>query len=570
VLNIGHWLTWARPITDHQAGADHFSYDPDGLKKKDIHRFAAYHILGLAALDRPNEWWFDAKTKTVYFMPPKGTNPNKLPLHGKVRDFGLRLTDCSGIQVAGIRFFGGGFSVKGCSDVTVEDCAFDYPATHKFMLGEFAWFAPSNPENRANKMPSFYGGKSNRFINSTVRYCNAPLNFGSTGMRVENCRFSDIEWEPNSNGGSGSVLIGTDGVFRRNTVTRCGNSEGIRATGAGTTIMLNHVSDMSNLQHDGSAINVGTKCHYRALLSYNWAHDCNRQGMRFDYSGTRFYREDGQIYGDGVFMNNVTWNTEPNECKGDRHLLLNNTVLNVNRYPDPFKEEVTITLQGFKALHEIEGNKNSLARNNLATLMHRSFNMEKKARKWWKRKDGYEVPPAAVLPGVSDHNLREPGASWKYLRDPANRDFRPKAGSPLVDGGAVVQPEEIKSPVANFPGIDYEGSAPDIGAYEFGAAHYWIPGRKESVASTPIPKNDAKDVPLDADLMFLEAYKTAQHRVYFGESPQALNLQADLKDDSTNIVRPLKLKPRTTYYWQVGAVSDGVESRSEVWTFTTR
>ena len=26
VLNIGHWLTWTRPITSHEAGADHFTY----------------------------------------------------------------------------------------------------------------------------------------------------------------------------------------------------------------------------------------------------------------------------------------------------------------------------------------------------------------------------------------------------------------------------------------------------------------------------------------------------------------------------------------------------------------
>ena len=31
--------------------------------------------------------------------------------------------------------------------------------------------------------------------------------------------------------------------------------------------------------------------------------------------------------------------------------------------------------------------------------------------------------------------MTEPGASWKYLRDPENYDFRPKADSPLVNAG---------------------------------------------------------------------------------------------------------------------------------------
>jgi hypothetical protein len=331
------------------------------------------------------------------------------------------------------------------------------------------------------------------------------------------------------------------------------------------------MSDMSNLQHDGSALNVGTKDHYRVLVAHNWAHDCNRQGVRFDYHGTGIYREDGEIHGDGTYMKNVTWNTEPSEIKGDRHLVLNNTVINVNRYPDPFREEVTITMQGYKALHDIEGNMNSLARNNLGTMTHRSFNLEKREKKWWKRKDGYTIPLASILPGTADHNLREPGASWMHLRDPANYDFRPKAGSPLVNAGAPVTKSDVPSPVSNFPGLNYEGTAPDIGAYEFGAKHYWIPGRKEAVATTPIPKDGGKNVPLDADLMFLEAYECTRHIVYLGPSPEALKPVRTFKDTSGNIVDLPDLQPATTYYWRVDAADpQGKVRKGTVWHFETK
>ena len=47
-------------------------------------------------------------------------------------------------------------------------------------------------------------------------------------------------------------------------------------------------------------INVGTRSHYGTRLSHNWVHDCNRQGIRFDYHGTNVLREDGEVYGDGV------------------------------------------------------------------------------------------------------------------------------------------------------------------------------------------------------------------------------------------------------------------------------
>ncbi len=571
VLNIGHWLTWARPITQHAAGVDHFSYDVSGIEKKDVHQFSAYHMLGLAALDRPNEWWFDASEKTVYYMPPAGVDPNQQELRGRVRDFGIDLLKCSDISISGIQFFGAGFFVKDCQGVEVKDCTFDYPATHKFMQGAFEWFVHYNPDRNANRMSSFHLGQNNRFINNTVRRSNAPVGFISKGMLVENCLFEDIEWDVNSNGHSGSVIIGEEGVFKRNTVTRCGNSEGVRGVAPGTSILLNHISDMSNLQHDGAALNIGTRDHYRALAAFNWAHDSNRQGVRFDYSGSGIYREDGEIHGDGVYMKNVTWNTQPNELKGDRHLVLNNSVLNVNQYPDPFKEEVTMSIQGFKILHEINGNMNSLTRNNLGTLMSRSFHLDKKPKKWWRRSDGSMMPVATVLPGTADHNMREPGASWKYLRDPASYDFRPKAGSPLVDAGAPVPPADVPSPVANFQGLEFEGAAPDIGAYEFAAKRYWIPGRQGATASTPIPKDGGTNVPLAADLMFLEAYQCSRHRVMFGTTPSGLKQIAVFKDLKTNIVKPPKLEKNMQYFWRVDALDqDGQLIEGPVWHFVVK
>ena len=570
VLNIGHWRTWARRITDHSAGQDHFSYDTTGLPKEQVKHFSGYYILGLAALDRANEWWFDSGTKTVYYMPPEKMNPNAMELRGRVRDFGIELDRCSGIQIRGLHFHASGFWLKECNDVSVCDCNFDYPATHRFLHGHFQYVAAWNPPSNGNVMPSFFGGKGNSFVNNTVRWCNSPVYLGSEEMVIENCLFSDIEWDVNSDGGSGAVMIGRNSVFRRNTIMNCGNSEGVRAVGEGTTLDHNRLSNMSNLQHDGSALNVGTTKHYQVLVSHNWAHDCNRQGMRFDYHGSGIRRQDGQLYGDGVYMNNVTWNTTDNELKGDRHLILNNTILRNNHYPNVFQEQVTMSVQGFMVMHEIYSNAHSLIRNNLGTLRSRSFHLDDEPKPWWKRSDGSVMPVATVLPGRADHNVSEKGASWKYLRDPGNYDFRPKASSPLVDAGAFVNKNELPSRVANFPGQTFVGSAPDIGAYECGDTRYWIPGRLEETATVPIPKNRGRNVPLNADLMFLEAYQAEEHIVYFGEDPTELEPIASLRGTETNIVTPELLKRKTTYYWQVGARKpSGAEDRSPVWSFTT-
>jgi hypothetical protein len=167
--------------------------------------------------------------------------------------------------------------------------------------------------------------------------------------------------------------------------------------------------------------------------------------------------------------------------------------------------------------------------------------------------------------------MREKGASWKYLRDPANYDFRPKAGSPLVDAGAIVTEHELPSPVTSFPGQHYIGTAPDIGAYECHDLRYWIPGCLKSTATMPVPRNKGVNVPLDSDLMFLEAYQAKAHTIYFGTDVNALQTIASLKGTTTNIVQPPKLIAKTTYYWRVGATKEfDDEVLSPTWTFTTR
>jgi hypothetical protein len=62
------------------------------------------------------------------------------------------------------------------------------------------------------------------------------------------------------------------------------------------------------------------------------------------------------------------------------------------------------------------------------------------------------------------------GGSDPMLVDPAGRDFRPVAGSPLIDAGKVLPPITD----------GYLGDAPDIGAYEYGGER-WLAGCRNAL-----------------------------------------------------------------------------------------
>ncbi len=543
VLNIGHWMTWARPVTDHQAGRDWFRYDPDGTR---MAKYAAYYMLGLPALDRPNEWWYDAQSRTVYFRAPDDKNPNKLPISGKVRDFSLRLVDCSHLVFQGLEFFASTFSMTGCDHVVIEDSSLTYPSTHKFMLGDFSWFHETNSDpdgakkkrrkSGANVMTHIVnrgdGPFDNVVRNCEIAFANSPsINVDSPGSVVENCYIHDIEWDVNSGGGSGSVPGGRGAIFRHNTIHSAGNSEGIRP-GPGSTVEYNRLWNMGNLQHDGSAINIGTGAQTGTLVRYNWVHDTNRQGIRFDSTTSRM----GSA---GCAHNNVVFNLGHggSKFKGDKHLLFNNT----------FFDSYFSIPSGYGDTDP--HNRNTLVCNTLADSMVA----------WSTRK------PDEAINARLESNVQGAGVVEKNLRDPANLDFRPKPGSEIIDAGFTIKALPSESTHVDIP--LFIGTAPDIGAYESDAPTYWIPGRKGAKPSTPIPPNNAENVKIDADLMFLPAYGAEKHIVNFMTTGKDHKGKAELQD--TNIADPGKLHAGQTYTWRVDAVMPGGSVvEGDLWTFT--
>ena len=555
VLAVGHWLTYARPVLVHGKDAPEIRYDsrlsdrrsPEVTVKP--HMF--FYLLGKACLDAENEWWFDVATRTVSFWATGGKNPAEVgTVTARVRDYGLVIRESQHLHVSGLEFFACAPFVDQAEAVRFEQCRFRYPSENKFVLGKYEWFSPwrSGPSNPDNNMFILRNGRQYALTNCIVEFCNSPVGLLAEGIQVENCLFHDIEWDVNSDGGSGSVWIGAGAKAIRNTIHTCGNSEGLRPKGPGAEIAWNHLYRMGLLQIDGAAINCGMQTHRGLAVHHNWVHDCNREAIRLDYPDVDGLHPDGQA---GTFCFNVMWNSQLPMVKGDRNLVHNNVSFGHHKHGEfgggSLDGVRDLVILGFGKIHRnVAFNEHTLALNNIARLGH-----------FIKGDD---------LPCRDDHNLNIPRAAETALRDPLNCDFRPKPDAEVVDAGRTIRPEDKPDPETPLVSVEYLGKAPDIGAYEQGATSYWIPGRLEPHATIPIPPDGSTNVNLDADLMFLGGDRAERHIVYFGESREALQKRAELED--ANIFTPGGLRRGETYYWRVDAVSDGKTTSGPIWRFT--
>jgi len=147
------------------------------------------------------------------------------------------------------------------------------------------------------------------------------------------------------------------------------------------------------------------------------------------------------------------------------------------------------------------------------------------------------------------------------LENPICFDFRPKlTATQVINRGKLI------------PGFTNNiiGSAPDIGAYEYGDHIYWIPGRRESKASCPIlPDGATTQVNRDV-LMWRPAYHAVAHQVYFGNSKETLALKINLEAEA-NVFKLPALVAGQKYYWRIDAVMpDGFIVSGDVWSFDVR
>ena len=538
IINSGSFKTYASRVTQHIPGTAYFSYDHSRVKRHfgtypvEKHGYFLEGQLGL--LDVPGEWHFDSENKTIYLWPPDNRNPDDLEVCGKVQSYAFEGSSSSYILLKRLDFFGTTFKFEDCHHVTVQDCDFLYPSYSKRMLGDLETFDVTTMITSREYTPAY-----NKVVNCLFEYMDGPaIKMTGLGNVIENCYVHDVDYSCTYEGGwTINTVDAPELLFRRNTVHTTGASE-LFKSGARNIIELNDLSRSGFLQNDGSLIQVSVKSQNGTVVRYNWVHDGVKQGIRFDNSN-----KPGSRWGEGGRVHhNVAWKTDRIYFKGDKHFIHNNLSF------DSKLNDLIISSE-----LEINGrNYETITRNNIAGTFSGN-----------RKKPGKDYP----VPGIVDHNWtadikkRDIGTQ---LRDSDNLDFRPRIGSELIDAGDFLEGY-------NFP---YQGEKPDIGPYEYGDLNYWIPGCRAEKASRPIPPDGNNTIRVDADLMWLQAYRSKSNHVYFGESRQRIK-EADKSDkeyqgvQKNNIYTPKGLKSNKVYYWRIDAEVDGELRKGDIWSFTT-
>ncbi len=610
------WGSWASKITEHKAGENSLFYDTSfegsgSIKKEALgylnnrigwrlankkfrrssHSGLQFFVMGLAALDIPQEWWYDNDTQTVYFMPQDGQKPVPGSVRGKRRDFQLTLTDSQYVDVKGFEFFGAGALLEHVKHSTLADSNFRYSSNHKFVVDNFDIPVTTRIENKNNRKTgaASYG---NRLQNCTFQYLDGNAFEGrSTGLALDNVLIYQTQ-QTTLGLDSRSMSIDRPSLVRRVTISDVGASVGIKGGGIDSVYELNNISRFGGLQYDGASLQMGGR--QKFIYRYNWSHDHPKRSYRFDSGSFPAYAN-----AFGEMSHNVAWNTPGGfAVKGDDHLIHNNLLVGDG------------AIELFNMKRWASKNERTLVANNIVPGYSTGFYdwkkpVQKKSKKedktiitdtyWMKESPATEAQwkaatelntrkfddgtskrgkPSPLMAVLRSNYLADPN---DVLRDPENLDFRPKKQASIIDSGYVLKETDVPWRELPFTGAEKQVNKRDVGPYEFNDSEYWIPGFKYAHASTPVPKFNGVNVKQDADLMWLGGYGAKTHNLYWSinankvatattDSP-AYKGQFVGKNNIYSFAKPLTKGQKV--FWRVDAVdAQGKAIKGDVWSFT--
>lgn len=412
---LGAWLAQTSKVTGFDPSSNKTTFNPfrESYIAADPAKNNEYYIFGLLSLlDSPGEWYVDRKNKLIYVMAPDGKEPSGVEM--KKRAAAIDISGKSYIEIDGINTLAGNINMDGAS------CC-------KLLNMDIQWLNYSSVGYLGYESQLENGilitGDNNEVRNCTLEYSTgSAIRVGGSGNALVNNYFNDIDYSA-SDGGPIN-LTGNCNLISNNTIKDTGRFC-IKLGGCENQVQYNDMNRYMMLSNDGAAVYAFTADGGNTRVHHNWIHDTDTFlacGIFLDNNTKDFIADHNVIYNIAALPFQL--NTPQNY-----NLRYNNTSYNTRESTSFWGIDLYI--------NEWYGDR--ILNNLFVTPFKR---------------------PDTTGEYVYDKNM-EPGTDPGY-KDPASGIFRLKDGSPAIDKGAVI------------PGITdgYKGTAPDMGAYEYGGDNW--------------------------------------------------------------------------------------------------
>ncbi len=393
----------------------HPGYTGHGIQKGE------FFLQGIKeALDYKNEWFYDKITKTLYVQIEGGGTPVKNSIRFRRRTQTIKLNK-NYIHIENLAVFGGSIDISGNN-------------------------------NRLHAVSSFYGNHTLGVINGFDSRRQSVLITGDNNV-IEKC---EIAWgagngvydQGNDNKllnsyvhdfnylGNYDCVLNTRGAkrgkYRNNTLTRSGKDI-IQAYADGAEFAYNDISLNNFVADDGGLLYTTNSRSVKSSIHHNTFHDSKARMGRFKAAG---------IYLDNDSKNwdvhhNVVWNTQWTNIQ------INWNGTNLNIFNNTFAKGSATMGAWHKAGTRFSNVK---VWNNITDKEAIDQQGNQESESTWE-------------PQSNKQNNLVSKSSFKNFK---NNDYTLKSGAQAIDYGRVI---------SGFTN-GYQGSKPDVGAYEYGVTPF--------------------------------------------------------------------------------------------------
>ena len=453
-------------------------------------------------LDAAGEWYHDKTTGELYLWVPDGSDPSTKIVEAKKRNFAFDLSEKHYIEVRGLEIFGatittdklagiisGSYNADGTNTQYPWRGKGSYPTTSNIVLDNLEVLYPTHSLNQ--ELHSFMqhgqhsgivlGGYDHTVKNCHIRYCS-DNGISVLGYRhkVINNVIEDVNYYARIHsaiafGGSGTGSFDHDIGY--NTIRRCGRSgienHNMRNSDPNNLLARIHHNDISEVMlqdNDGAGIRM-TGYRDWVRIDHNYVHDINNR-----YINSGIYVDWG---GEFIIDHNVVqgvWSSFHFQ-HGDTLLIYNNTVLCQNPVDEAF-------ISGPFSFSGAKNKTSTLIQNNIAAYYEPPANGNYKI---YQNQSVYDVAEKSNnLFGVSS-------SSVGFTNPPYELDLTTSA-TEAIDKGSLITDRTING--VTIPAFNNQvvGSAPDIGAYEYGSPKWLVGAFDTTYVITIVANNGTTDV----------------------------------------------------------------------------